>query len=46
VTGWLSANLQAFVPGAPGALLFAILYMLVCWLFAWLLHRNRIVIKV
>lgn len=44
--GWVSGALQAYVPGAPGALLFAVFYMLVCWLFAWVLHTRKIVIKV
>lgn len=43
---WVSSSVQMVVPGAPGALLFAVLFMLFCWLFAWCLHRNRIVIKV
>lgn len=37
---------QAVTPGAIGALLCAIAYMLVCWGFGYLLDRNRIMIRI
>ncbi|ESQ86973.1 membrane protein [Asticcacaulis sp. AC460] len=40
------ALFQAVVPGALGALLCAIAYMLVCWGFGYALDRNRILIKI
>ncbi|MBS0397185.1 MAG: DUF5009 domain-containing protein, partial [Proteobacteria bacterium] len=43
---WL--YLHAFRPlagAANGALAYALLYMLACWLFAWVLDRRRIYIR-
>ncbi|EGF89382.1 hypothetical protein ABI_47300 [Asticcacaulis biprosthecium C19] len=37
---------QLVAPGALGALLCAIAYMLVCWGFGYVLDRNRILIKI
>ena len=37
---------QSITPGAIGALICGIVYMLVCWLVAWGLDRNKIVIKI
>lgn len=37
---------QAITPGSLGALLCAIVYMLVCWSFGYWLDRNRILIKI
>ena len=37
---------QAIAPGALGSFLFAIAYMLLCWLVGWWLDKRRIYIKV
>jgi predicted acyltransferase len=37
---------QVMAPGPIGSLLFAIVYMLICWLFGWLLNKNKIYIRV
>ncbi len=46
-SGWINRNFfQAIAPGAIGSLLFAICYMLVCWLFGKILDKNKIYIRV
>jgi predicted acyltransferase len=46
-SGWINHNFfQAIAPGAIGSLLFAICYMLVCWLFGKILDKNKIYIRV
>lgn len=35
-----------YIPGAWGSLLFAVSYMLLCWVVAWWLNRQKICIKV
>jgi predicted acyltransferase len=37
---------QVMAPGPIGSLLFAIVYMLICWLFGWLLDKNKIYLRV
>ena len=37
---------QAVAPGALGSFLFAITYMLLCWVVGWWLNKRRIYIKV
>jgi predicted acyltransferase len=44
---WINNNVfQRIAPGAVGALIFAICYMLVCWLFGKILDKNKIYLKV
>jgi predicted acyltransferase len=44
---WINKVLfQVVAPGAIGSLLFAICYMLVCWLFGKILDKNKIYIRV
>lgn len=44
---WINSTFyQQIAPGAMGSLLFAICYMLVCWLVAWALDRRNIYIRV
>lgn len=43
---WTGSLFQLAMPGATGALVCAVAYMLVCWLFGWFLDRNRILIKI
>lgn len=44
---WISMEwFQQLVPGAFGALLTALVFMLVCWVLAWLLDRYKIYIKI
>ena len=38
--------LFSYVPGGWGSLLFAVSYMLLCWLIGWILDRRKIYIKV
>jgi len=46
-SGWINHNVfQAIAAGAIGSLLFAICYMLVCWLFGKILDMNKIYIRV
>lgn len=46
-TDWINGSVfQAIAPGAVGSLLFAISYMLVCWLFGKILDKNKIYIRV
>jgi predicted acyltransferase len=43
---WISINFfQRVFPGSFGSLMTAIVFMLVCWLFAWLLHKRNITIR-
>jgi predicted acyltransferase len=43
---WISINFfQRVFPGSFGSLMTAIVFMLVCWLFAWVLHKRRITIR-
>ncbi|MFB9843009.1 acyltransferase family protein [Mucilaginibacter ginsenosidivorans] len=37
---------QRLFPGPPGTLMFALCYMFVCWLVAYLLDKNKIYIKI
>ncbi len=37
---------QVIAPGAIGSLLFAVCYMLFCWLIGWWLDKKRVYIKV
>lgn len=37
---------QVIAPGAIGSLLFAVLYMLLCWSVGWWLNKRKIYIKV
>lgn len=47
VYAWLnSAIFQPLLPGAGGSLLFAILFMLVCWAVALVLDKRRIYVRV
>jgi len=44
---WINAVLfQVIAPGALGALLYAIIYMLLCWSVGWWLDRKKIYIRV
>ncbi|TWR25831.1 DUF5009 domain-containing protein [Mucilaginibacter pallidiroseus] len=44
---WINQTIfQAAVPGAIGSLLFAVSYMLLCWLVGKLLDKNKIYIRV
>lgn len=44
---WVGLHLfQAVLPSSAGALACAIVYMLVCWGFGYILDRNRILIKI
>ncbi|MDB5130625.1 MAG: hypothetical protein JWR02_374 [Mucilaginibacter sp.] len=45
--GWVNqVAFQVIAPGAIGSLLFAVCYMLVCWLFGKVLDRNKIYLRV
>jgi predicted acyltransferase len=45
--GWINASIfQVIAPGALGSFLFAIAYMLLCWLVGWWMNKRRIYIKV
>jgi predicted acyltransferase len=45
--GWINATVfQAVAPGAWGSFLFAVSYMLLCWLVGWWLNKRKIYIKV
>ncbi len=47
VHGYISTSIfQAIAPGAVGSFLFAIVYMLVCWLVGLYLYRRKIYIRV
>ena len=44
---WINTVLfQKLAPGAFGSLLFAVCYMLLCWLAGWWLDRKRIYVRV
>ena len=44
---WINVNFyQAIAPGPVGSLLFALSFMLVCWLVGYLLDRRKIYIRV
>ncbi len=44
---WLSEKIfQNIAPGALGSLLTALMFMLMCWLLGYLLHKKRIYIKI
>jgi predicted acyltransferase len=44
---WINqAFFQVIAPGAIGSLLFAICYMMICWLFGKILDKNKIYIRV
>lgn len=44
---WVNAVFfQVLAPGAVGALLFALSYMLLCWTIGWLLYKRNIYIRV
>jgi len=44
---WINnTTFQAIAPGAVGSLLFAICYMLVCWVLGKVLDKNKIYIRV
>jgi len=46
-TEWVNGSVfQAIAPGPVGSLLFAISYMLVCWVFGKILDKNKIYIRV
>jgi predicted acyltransferase len=36
---------QRLLPGPPGSLLFAVSVALLCWLFGWILNKNKIYIR-
>lgn len=45
--GWINqVFFQVIAPGAIGSLLFAICYMLLCWLVGWVLDKKKIYIRV
>jgi predicted acyltransferase len=45
--GWFGRSvMQPILPGPPGSLVCAMVFMLLCWLTAWALDRRNIVIKV
>lgn len=47
VFAWVSiAWFQRLAPGAFGALLTAVAFMLVCWVLAWVLNRYKMYIKI
>ncbi|MDP4283150.1 MAG: DUF5009 domain-containing protein [Bacteroidota bacterium] len=41
-----SAFFQAIAPGALGALLFSICYMLLCWSVGWWLNKRKIYVRI
>ncbi|MFO1249027.1 MAG: heparan-alpha-glucosaminide N-acetyltransferase domain-containing protein [Alphaproteobacteria bacterium] len=44
---WLGKDvMNTVLPGPPGSLACALLFMLTCWLMAWALDRRNIVVKV
>jgi predicted acyltransferase len=44
---WINHHFfQVVAPGAVGSLLFAICFMLMCWLLAWVLDKRKIYIRV
>ncbi len=44
---WVSEKIfQNIAPGAFGSLLTAVVFMLICWLLGYILHKKRIYIKI
>jgi predicted acyltransferase len=44
---WVSENIFQYVfPGAFGALITALAFVLLCWVLGWWLDKNRIYIKI
>jgi predicted acyltransferase len=44
---WVNtAFFQFIAPGAFGSLLFAVCYMLMCWLIAWMMDKKKIYVRV
>jgi len=47
IAGWSNVAIyQAIAPGAVGSLLFALTYMLICWLVAYVLDKRKVYIRV
>ena len=47
VHGYVSTNIfQSIAPGALGSLLFALVFMLLCWLVGWWMNRNKVYVRV
>jgi predicted acyltransferase len=47
ISAWSNkAIYQVIAPGAIGSLLFALTYMFICWLVAWVLDKRKIYIRV
>ncbi|ASU32514.1 putative acyltransferase [Mucilaginibacter xinganensis] len=47
IAAWSNtAVYQVIAPGAVGSLLFALTYMFICWLAAWVLDKRKIYIRV
>jgi predicted acyltransferase len=45
--GWINQHFfQVIATGSVGSLLFAICFMLMCWLLAWILDKRKIYIRV
>lgn len=44
--GWSANGIKSIVPGEFGSLLFALLYMLICWSVGKILDRKKIYIRV
>jgi predicted acyltransferase len=45
--GWINkVFFQVVAPGSIGSLLFALTYMLFCWLVGWWMNRRKIYIRV
>lgn len=43
---WIFDNTFGFIGDKPGSLLFALAFMLTCWLVGWWLHKRKIYIRV
>ncbi len=44
---WVSEKIfQSIAPGALGSLITALVFMLICWLLGYVLHKKRIYIKI
>jgi predicted acyltransferase len=47
ISAWSNtAIFQAIAPGAICSLLFALTYMFICWVVAWVLDRRKVYIRV
>lgn len=47
IVGWINTNLyQVIAPGPVGSLLFALSFMMICWLAGLALDKNKVYIKV